>query len=109
MAFTAQELNRLIEFEEMQSIIDSHGEYVGEGWVSVGSAMAKVEPLVGREYIAAMAVQAEHQVKFTIRWRDDLKPTMRIVFDDKHWNIKSIQNVQSGNRGMLIFAEVLGT
>ena len=107
MAFTAQELNRRIEFEQMQAIVDPSGEYIGEGWVSVGSAMAKVEPLVGREYIAAMAMQAEHQVKFTIRWRSDLSPTMRINFDGKQWNVRSIQNIKSANREVLIYADAI--
>lgn len=107
MSYTAQELNRKITFQE--EIIGQDpvtGEMVTT-WTDLATVFAKVEPLVGREYMAAAAIQAEDTTKFTCRYRGDLNASMRIVFDGKNYNIQSIQNIRSANRETLIYARAL--
>jgi len=107
MTYTAQELNRKITFQAQQMTQDPVTGAPIIGWVDHVSVFAKVEPLVGREYLAAAAVQAEDTTKFTMRFRDDITPVMRIAFDGKTFNIQSIQNIRSGNRETLIYARSL--
>lgn len=104
MTFTAQELNRKITFQEETIGQDPVTGEMVTTWDDVASVFAKVEPLVGREYMAAAAIQAEDMTKFTCRYRGGLTPAMRIAFDGKHYNIQSIQNIRSGNRETLIYA-----
>lgn len=107
MSYTAQELNRKITFQE--EIIGQDpvtGEMVTT-WTDLATVFAKVEPLVGREYMAAAAMHAEDTTKFTCRYRGDLNASMRIAFAGKHYNIQSIQNIRSGNRETLIYARAL--
>lgn len=107
MSYTAQELNRKITFRELQQTQDPVTGDIIEEWVDLLSVFAKVEPLVGREYFAAQAVQAENVTKFTTRYLDGINPAMRIAFDGEEYNIKSIQNIRSGNRETLTYAVTL--
>ena len=104
MSYTAQELNTKIGLERFESYRDSDG-ILHEEWVTYGEAFAKVEPLVGREYLAAAAIQAEDTTKFTIRYRGDIDPTMQIAFDGKDFNIQSIQNIRFKNRELLLYCK----
>lgn len=105
MTYTAQELNRKITFRELTIVQDPNTGEMIETWTDFVSVFAKVEPLLGREYFAAAAVQAEDTTKFTMRYRGDIDPTMRIAFDGNEYDIQSIQNVRSGNRESLIYAK----
>lgn len=104
MTYTAQELNRKITFQAFTITQDPVTGEITESWTDHVSVFAKVEPLVGREYFAAAAVQAEDTTKFTMRFRGDLDTAMRIVFDGQNYNITSIQNIRSSNRETLIYA-----
>ena len=104
MSYTAQELNTKIGLERFESYRDSDG-ILHEEWVTYGEAFAKVEPLVGREYMAAAQVQAEDQVKVTMRYRDDMKPSDRLTMRGEHWDIRSIQNIRWKNREQLLYCK----
>lgn len=105
--FNAQELNRKVTLQAYVVVIDPQTGYQTQIWQTYAEALAKVEPLVGREYIAAMAAQAENTVKFTMRWRPGVEPNHRILFDDKAYDIESAINVKSRNRELLIMAKTL--
>lgn len=107
MTYTAQELNRRVQLQRSTPVIDPSTGYDHDEWATFAEVFAKVEPLVGREYLAAAAMQSEGITKFTMRYRDDLLPTDRLLFDGKEWNVQSIQNVRSGNRELLIYAKAL--
>lgn len=104
MSYTAQELNTKIGLERFESYRDSDG-ILHEEWVTYGEAFAKVEPLVGREYLAAAQVQAEGLVKVTIRYRDDMQPSDRAVIRGESWDIQSIQNIRFKNRELLLYCK----
>lgn len=105
MTYTAQELNRKITFQAYTTTTDPSTGYPTEAWADVASVFAKVEPLVGREFLAAEATQSQVTTKFTMRHRGDIDTTMRIQFDGKTFDIQSIQNIRSGNRETLIYAK----
>lgn len=105
MTFIAQELNRKIVFQEMSITQDPDTGEIIEAWADIGEAFAKVEPLVGREFLAAAAIQSEGLVKFTLRYREGLNTAMRLIFDGGPWNMTSIQNIKSANRELLIYAK----
>ena len=107
MSYTAQELNRKITFRKVTITQDPNTGEMIETWADFVSVFAKIEPLVGREYLAAAAIQAEDTTKFTMRHRGDINAAMRIVFDGKLFNITSIQNIRSANRETLIYATAL--
>lgn len=77
----AGQLDTRITIERLQSGEDSWGQPI-EGWSLIASTWASVEPLQGREYIAAMAAQAETSIRVRVRYLAGIDPTCRIVLDD---------------------------
>lgn len=104
MSYTAQELNKRVQLLRLEEVVDPDTGYREEAWVLYAEAFAKVEPLVGREYFAAAAVQAENTVKFTMRFRTDLEPANRLGYDGKQWDIRSVINPKGRNRETLVMA-----
>lgn len=108
MAFTAQELNTKVELQRFElGEPDPLSGHRTEAWVSYAEAFAKVEPLVGREYIAAMAEQAENNIKVTIRYQAGIKPADRLTIAGDAWNILSVQNIKFRNRELLLYCKRL--
>ena len=105
--YDAGQLNRKVELQSFAQVIDPNTGYQVDEWQTFATVMAKVEPLVGREYFEAKATQAENTHKFTMRYRADLEPQHRLLFDGKQWNIQSVINVRSANRELLIMAKTL--
>lgn len=104
MSFTAQELNTRIELQAFTSTENDFGEEIQE-WVTYASAFAKVEPLVGREYIAAMAEQAENNMKVTIRYQARVKQADRLLLAGEAWDVLSVQNIKFRNRELLLYCK----
>ena len=104
MSYTAQELNTKVELQRATIVEDEYGQQI-EVWAKLADVFAKVEPLVGREYMAAAQVQAEDQVKVTMRYRDDMKPSDRLTMRGEHWDIRSIQNIRWKNREQLLYCK----
>lgn len=63
-------------------------------WVTVATLWASIEPLQGREFIAAQAIQSETTVRIRIRYRAGMKSFMRIVHDRMIYDITSIIDPQ---------------
>lgn len=61
----------------------------------------------GKEYIAAMAVQAKIDAIFEINWRDDLDTNMRIAFRDKYYDITRIDDFEGYKNTLTISASLM--
>ncbi len=62
-------------------------------WGDFVKTWAAAQNLHGSEYFAAAARQAEKTVKFKIRYVRGIDTTMRIVFRDKEYDIKSVDDI----------------
>jgi len=81
-----------------QSIED--GELV-ESWVDeIEDYPAEVLELKGREYINSRELHAEVDVKVNMRYYPGLKPTWRIVFGDRLFQIKHVIDHQGRRRDL---------
>jgi SPP1 family predicted phage head-tail adaptor len=58
-----------------------YGETI-QSWSDVATVWAAVEPLRGREYLAATQEQRELTTRITIRWRPGVNPGNRVVWTD---------------------------
>lgn len=103
MTFTAQQLQHRIELQRFTEVVNSYGERE-TFWSTFAEPFARIDPLAGREFFAAAAVQAEQTVKFTLRWRDDVLPADRIVWKGDAYNITAVLNIGTHNRELLIHA-----
>lgn len=58
---------------------DGLGEVNG-AWVDVQDVFAQAQPLRGRELFNAAQMQASVDVRFVVRWRDDIDATWRVLW-----------------------------
>ncbi|AOV02390.1 phage head closure protein [Delftia tsuruhatensis] len=97
MALESGKLRHRVRIEAYTEQRDSSGEVIqnqetGEvlmAWQQVATVWAAVEPLSAREFIQSAATQSQVTARITIRQRDDLLPSMRLV------------HVRSGRQGVI--------
>ena len=73
-----------------------------EVWTDIASVWASVEPLSGREYYAAKQIHADISVKITMRYRRDVCPEMRVVFNKAIYEILSVINSERKNISLVL-------
>jgi SPP1 family predicted phage head-tail adaptor len=99
------DLDRRITVQSLTQTRDAYGAPV-DTWASFAVVWAKEKPIRGDEYFAAQQMTAKVDTVFTIRWLSGLLETMRISYDGKYWDIRSINEL--GRRaGMEIYAEAV--
>ena len=76
-------LDQRIELQELVEGFDDYGQPLNE-WQTVLSAWAAVEPLQGREYLAAMQNQSETTIRVRLRYRPGVKSAMRVKHAVRH-------------------------
>lgn len=87
MSIEAGRLRHRVRIEQLQNLLDSHGDdyqdpVTGETrteWAEVDTVWAAIEPLSAREFIAAQTTQSQIVARIVIRYRDGLDAAMRLV------------------------------
>lgn len=102
MSYTAQQLNTRIELQRFTTTTNDFGEEIKE-WSTYAEAFAKVEPMVGREYLAASAEVGEVKLKVTIRYRPDTTRLDRVIVRGDALEIVDAQNIRFQNRELLLY------
>lgn len=74
-------------------------------WATDSIVWGQIEPLSGRELFQAQAIDARVTHRITIRHRDRLKPTHRIVARGRYFNIISASTVNERDVEISILAE----
>lgn len=95
----AGELRKRITIEQPSRVADGAGELV-PGWTLYGVVWAAVEPLSGSEKIQAQQVNANVNIRVTIRYLAGVIPAMRARFGTRTFQIVSVQNIEERNREM---------
>lgn len=62
-------------------------------WSTFATTRAQVTHEGGRESAGAVLERATGEVTFRIRWRSGVNPTMRIVWESRHYDIVHIAEV----------------
>lgn len=83
---------------------DSIGHMVST-WSEFATVYGSVEPLIGREYLAAQQVQSEVSHKLRIRWLNGATTKMRVLFGSRVFDINSVLNVEERGREMLLMCK----
>lgn len=66
-------------------------------WRTVATVWAEVRPLSGREYFSAQQVQSEVTTQIWLRYIDGIKPSMKVKFANREFEILSVLNTQERN------------
>lgn len=100
----AGELRHVITIQERAETTDAYGGTVYI-WSDFATVRAKVQPLRGRELIAAQAAQNQTTVKFYIRYLAGIDSTMRLVWDGNNYDIEPPVDVNGQGRVLEIMAK----
>lgn len=85
----AGKLRHQITIERFTSGQDEFGQPI-EAWETVGTVAAAVEPLKGREFIAAQAAQSEVTTRIRLRYLAGITAADRITHGGTVYNVLSI-------------------
>ena len=78
-----------------------------ERWETTFTCWCCVEPLSGREFWEAAAINRENEVRFTIRYRKDVSAEMRIRLDGTVYDITSILDKNNRHEALEILARTV--
>lgn len=93
------DLRHRVVIQRYKATQDEYGQPI-QTWIDVAAVWANVEGLSGRELFEAQQTRAEADHRVTIRYRDDITPTMRIVNDGRSYNITAAAD-RTGRREWL--------
>ncbi len=87
--------------QELDNARNEFGEPSNE-WADVAKVWASVQPLSGRDFLAAMKEQAEVTHKVTIRYNQNVKASMRVMLGDRELRIQHIIDNWERHREMVL-------
>ena len=93
---------------QQYSVTRSGSGHETKTWTTLATVWAEVRQKSGREYFGANQVVDEVDTLFIIRYRSDVTPKMRIVYNGRNYNIRECREI--GRRDaleMMAQAEVL--
>ncbi len=90
-------LDQRIVIERQENTYDRYGQPITE-WVMHHAAWAAVEPLQGREYVAALAAVSEVTARIRLRYVAGIDSTMRVIHGADTYGIESVIHVRSAQR-----------
>ena len=98
----AGHLDQRVTIERLVETVDKYGDSTSE-WVTLATVWAAVEPLVGREFMAALQVQASVSTRIRMRYRPGVLATDRVIHEGRAYSVTSVIDVRSGGRELQLF------
>ena len=101
----ARFLRNKITIQKQQTIRDDTGGY-SITWVDIAKVWANVNESRGVEFIENNQVKAESTAKITIRYRNDINETMRILYRGREYLIIAPPvNVNQLDRELILYCD----
>lgn len=85
------ELRHRIIIQKQITTQDTFGEQYEE-WDNITTVWANINPISGREFFAAESVNSEITHKVRLRYREDIKPDMRVSYKGRIFRVESVIN-----------------
>ena len=103
----AGQLDQRVTVERFTSTQDELGQPI-EAWAPLFTCWAAVEPLTGREYLAAQAAVSEVTAKIRMRFRPWMTNTDRVIHEGTVYQIESVIDVRSEHRELHLMCKAIG-
>ncbi|MBS0506844.1 MAG: phage head closure protein [Proteobacteria bacterium] len=100
----AGDLDQRVTVERYTSTEDELGQPI-QSWAPLFTCWAAVEPLTGREYLAAQAAQSEVTARVTMRYRPGITAQDRVIHDGTTYNIVSVIDVRSERKELILMVK----
>ena len=101
-------LDQRIVIERLQGGVDELGQPLPDTWAPLFTCWAAVEPLTGREYIAAQAAVSEVTAKIRMRFRPWMTAQDRVIHNGTIYGIESLIDVRSDHRELVLMCKAVG-
>ena len=88
--FRAGRLRHRVSIQKQTEVIDPDLGPIGRDWVEMDKVWAEISPLSARDFIQSSALQSQITARITIRYRDDVDASMRVVHRNKVYNITGV-------------------
>lgn len=98
----AGRLDRMVTLQQRVPTRNSFNEQI-DTWTELATVPASALFNRGQERFVAQQAAAEVDVLFTIRWRADITPMNRLVFEGRTYNIVSVAELPR-RRGLELMA-----
>lgn len=102
----AGDLKNKIQILKTTVVTDTDG-FQKQETIVFANCWAKVTPVQGKEYYQAAAIQAENDVKFTIRYRKGITNDMKVQYNNQIYEIKSIIDFNNEHKYIDLVCEVI--
>ena len=103
----AGQLDQRISVERLQGGFDELGQPLPDTWAHLFDCWAAVEPLTGREYLAAQAAVSEVTARIRMRFRPWMTAQDRVIHEGTVYQIESLVDVRSGNRELVLMCKAV--
>ena len=103
----AGQLDQRVTVERYTSTQDELGQPI-ESWAPLFTCWAAVEPLTGREYLAAQAAVSEVTARIRMRFRPWMTAQDRVIHNGTIYMIESLIDVRSENRELVLMCRAVG-
>ena len=104
----AGDLDQRVTVERQQGGFDELGQPLPDTWAPLFTCWAAVEPLTGREYIAASAAVSEVTARIRMRFRPWMTAEDRVIHNGTTYGIESVIDVRSEHRELHLMCKAIG-
>ena len=103
----AGDLDQRIVIERQQGGFDELGQPLPDTWAPLFTCWAAVEPLTGREYLAAQAAVSEVTARIRMRFRPWMTAEDRVIHNGTIYQIESLIDVRSDHRELVLMCKAI--
>ena len=99
-------MNHRIVIQKQEIVKNEYGERI-EVWEDFRRAWAEVRPTTGRTFWSAQQINSEITHQVVMRYVSDIKPSMRVIFKSRTFEILQLMNLNEGNELLQIMCKEL--
>lgn len=104
----AGRLDQRVTIQRRTEEVDDWGQPLPSAWADHASVWAAVEPLSGREFIAAQAAMSETTARITMRWIPGIDSGMRVIHGADTYGIDTVIHLKSARRELQLMCKRMG-
>lgn len=97
MSLSAGDLNRRVLIQRRNTTTDAVYGSRSTQWVDVATVWAQISPMGGQEVLLAEAIKSKSTHQVTMRYRTNIDPTCRIVYQGRYFDINSMNDVDTAH------------
>lgn len=101
---TSSKLRHLMLLQEEVRAADGAGGFT-RSWKDVAEIWAEIAPASGKEKIFSMQMHSTLMHRVTMRYREDVRASQRLVFDNRAFYIRYVVSLGYGNELLELFVE----